>query len=103
MNEEIDAAVWRAFEHSAVVRAIEHTVRRLKAAADASLTLAQLRSWQPALAGKIGHVVVIAALTHMVLMLGIARPVSWQWGILPAIALLAGAMMIAGSRPHTKP
>ncbi|MBY0493473.1 MAG: hypothetical protein K2Y23_04610 [Cyanobacteria bacterium] len=98
MNEQIDHVAWRAFETSTIARAIERFARPLRTAAKESRLIGLARPWLTAGVAQPGVVVVAAVLTHIVLMVAMARPVSWQWLILPSIALAAGAVLIAARR-----
>jgi hypothetical protein len=98
MNADIDRVVWNVFEDSTIVRAIERLSHRLSAAAAESIALDRARSLRAVVAAAPGQVVIAAAVTHIALMMLIGRPVAWQWIMLPAIALVAGVVMIAAHR-----
>ena len=98
MNQQFDNVVWRAFETSATARAIERGAGRLRAGARGSRAVAAGRSWLSAAATDPGAVVIVAALTHLIVTALFARPVHWQWMILPAIALCAGAVLAVTRR-----
>jgi hypothetical protein len=100
---DLDNQAARLFEDSTLVRAIERGARSIQTAAMDSRSLAFGRSWAAAGLAQPGLVIVAAALTHMVLTGLISRPVYWQWLILPSIALVSGAVLIAGSRRETQP
>ena len=96
---DLDNQAARLFEESGLVRAIERGARSFRTAAMQSRSIAFGRSWFAAAGAQPGVVMVAAALTHIVLTAAIARPVYWQWLILPTIALAIGALLIAASGP----
>jgi hypothetical protein len=99
MTQLSEDVVRRVVEDSAIVRTIERaalTVGRWTAgsrtgAASAGL-LALAAAWP-------GHLLLSAGLTHIVLMIVMARPVSWMWAILPAMAVALGLVLIVFPRP----
>ena len=91
---DLDNQAARLFDTSALVRGIERGARALRTAAVDSRSIAIGRSWFTAARPHPGALLVAAALTHIVLMIAIARPVYWQWSILPSIALAAGALLL---------
>ena len=98
MNE-IEEPARRAFEESALVRAIERRVVTLRSWSEGSVVVTAARRWLPGVRSRIGDVIVAAALTHIALMVTIARPPSWQWTILPSIFLMAGIVLVLTARP----
>lgn len=98
MNK-IEEPAGRAFEDSALVRRIERAVVTLRAWSASSVAVAQAGEWLPNVRSRIGHVLVAATLTHVALMVTIARPPSWYWIILPSIVLMAGAVLIVIAQP----
>ena len=96
---KIEEAAGRAFEESALVRAIERGVVTLRSWVASSVVVARVGEWLPGVRSRIGHVLVAAALTHVALMVTIARPPSWQWIILPSMFLMAGVVLIVTARP----
>jgi hypothetical protein len=96
---DLDSEAARAFDDSALVRAVERGARTLRTWATGSLTMTRTTSWRQIARSRTGHVILVAAATHILLMITIGRPQSWQWVILPSMALLAGAVMIAGTPP----
>ncbi len=99
MIDRIDAVAGRAFEQSALVRTMERGGRALTTAASKSRLIAAAREWYTAAAMRLGHVLLAATITHIILMLVIARPVSWLWLILPSMAAAIGVILILASRP----
>ena len=98
MNQQFDNVVWRAFETSASARAIERGAGRLRAGARRSRAVGAGRSFLSSAAAYPGVVLIVAALTHLIITAVLARPVHWQWMILPTIALCAGAVLAATRR-----
>ena len=99
MSEYTDNGVWRVFEGSTIVRTIERGARALQVSASHSQAIALAQAWLRSALSRPGHLVLTASLTHIVLMSGIARPVSWQQFILPAIFSAAGLALMAFSPP----
>lgn len=99
MSGHADAAVTRVFEQSALVRTIERGGRAVAAAASRSRLIAAGREWYSAAAVRLGHLLLAATITHIVLMLVIAQPFSWLWLILPSIVAAIGVILVLTSRP----
>ena len=101
MIDPAEATVGKVFEQSALVRTVERGGRVVTRAAANSRLIAQGRSWYLDAAARWGHLLVAAALTHILLMLVIAKPVSWPWLILPAIVTVLGlvVMFVSPSGP----
>lgn len=95
----IDDVAGRAFEESALVRAIERAVAALRSWTASSVVVATVGKWLPGVRSRLGHVLLAATLTHLALMMTIARPQSWHWIILPSMVLMAGVVLIATAPP----
>jgi hypothetical protein len=99
MTGPTDHFVWRVLEDSTIVRTIERGARAVRSSAAGSRAAAAGGRWFAAAAAWPGHLLLSAALTHIVLMIVVARPVSWMWAILPSIAVAIGLVLVAFSRP----
>jgi hypothetical protein len=99
MIDHTEAAAARAFEQSALVRTMEHGGRALTTAVSESRLIAAGRKWSAAAAVRLGQVLLVAAITHVALMLAIAKPVSWLWLILPSLVAAIGVVLMVLSRP----
>lgn len=96
MND-LDLAAARIFERSALVRALERGAMRLRSWLAGSRTLAAAVPWLGEARGRAGHVLVAAAVTHLILMIAAGRLHVWQFAILPLLVLSIGAVLIATS------
>jgi hypothetical protein len=99
MTDPTDSVVWRAFTRSVIVRAIERVAGAIEPAGADSRFLVRARHWSAAAAAHPGPLLLSAGLTHIALMVVVARPVSWIWAILPLIVVAIGAVLIVFSRP----
>ena len=99
---KIEEPAGSAFEESALVRAIDRCVRTLRAWSDSSVVMAAAAAWLPGVRPRIGQVLSAAALTHVALMVAIARPPSWHWAILPSLFLTAGVVLIVTAKPDQR-
>lgn len=100
MNATDERVVIDAIEQSAVAGAIERAGARLWRAAQHSTLLASATALCRAAARHAGVTVLAAVLTHLLLMLGFARPASWYWLIVPAICAAAAVVLIAVGSPR---
>ena len=91
---DVDESAARVFEQSALVRAIESGAMKCRAWGSGSAVIRKANEWLPAVRSRTGHVLLSAALTHVVLMAAAARPISWQWIILPSMAAAAGVIVM---------
>ena len=101
MSETVDPLVARAFEGSAIVRAIERGANTMRSWGTRSAAIALGRSWIAIARSQPGQILLAATLTHLVLMLVVARPLSWYWLLLPAVFLLVSAVLIASTSVRT--
>jgi hypothetical protein len=98
VNDRLDSVVWRVFNDSVVVRAVERPAAAFKNAAAASTTVSRARRLWPVLRAHGGAALGTAAMVNIALTAAIGRPVGWQWLIVPAIALAAGAVLLMCDR-----
>lgn len=96
---DLNEAAVRVFEQSALVRAIERGAVRWRAWGSRSAVIRKANEWLPAVRSRTGHVLLSAALTHVILIAVVAPPISWQWIILPSIIAAAGVILIL-AQPH---
>jgi hypothetical protein len=99
MTGPTDDLVWRVLEDSTIVRTIERGARAVRTWAAGSQAAAAGRRCSAVAATWPGPLLLSAALTHIGLMVVVARPVSWMWAILPSLAVAIGLVLVAFSRP----
>lgn len=106
-----ETAAVQVLAQSAIARAMQSVMRHSEAAARTSrigLLAARIaaewqRIGQPARRRAGGTVVITAALTHVALVALQQPPVSWQWLVLPGIALAQGAVLLLASTARPQP
>jgi hypothetical protein len=89
-----ERGVVRIIEGSAVVRAVDRLFGRIGAAARRSRALSKVAAELDDGRTRPGAVVLTAVVTHLILMIAVARPPAGYWLILPMIYAAAGLLLL---------
>jgi hypothetical protein len=89
-----ERGIVRIIEGSAVVRAVDRLFHRIAAAARQSRSLPKAVALFDDARTRPGAVVLAAVVTHLVLMIAVARPLAGYWLILPSIFAAAGVLLV---------
>jgi hypothetical protein len=89
-----ERGVVRLLEDSAIVRTVDRLFCRLAAATRQSRALSRVAAHVDHARTRPGAILLAAVVTHLVLMIAIARPPAGYWLILPSIYTAAGVLLV---------